>query len=149
MAKKKKKLLSAEEELERKRLAALRLFMIPSCENVEYTLDKILGVLSDKEYQEDMRKAVEFSYSTTYETLQRLLTLGRKVACWDEEKLDCLIKDSIPDFMRVGLDYTLRNTELYKVYSSKVLDVLERTAKKCETKEKSKSSIPTVAKTRP
>lgn len=125
----------AEEELRRKRLAALNLFKFPTSENTEYALSKIAEVMSDKKFQESLRKQVEASFSTTYDMSLRFLTLARTVALLDEEELIRLINDSIPDVMRVGLDFTFRGSELYREFASKIIDVLERTAKTCEEKE--------------
>ena len=139
------KMRKFEKELD-ERIGTLRSLMVPSCENVEYALDKFLGVVYDKEYQDGVKRSVELSYSITYESMQRLLTLGRRIACWDEKKLECLMKDSIPEFMRAGLDFTIKSQELYKEFSSKTLDILERTAKHCEEKSKKMETAPLRAK---
>ncbi|MFW9845872.1 MAG: hypothetical protein ACFFD6_03940 [Candidatus Thorarchaeota archaeon] len=128
-----------EKEFDQKRDEVMRLLRIPSFETVDHVLNEVLGVMSDKKYQDELRRVVEHSYATTYETLSRMLTLGKSLSDWDEEQIDTLIKDSVSDFIRVGLDQTARNVEMYKGFSSKVLDILETKTKDIEKPKPKKS----------
>ncbi|MCZ7381837.1 MAG: hypothetical protein O8C64_09785 [Candidatus Methanoperedens sp.] len=88
-------------------------------------MNKVVGNLSDPDYQEQVTKLAQASANNSLETLQKLIQVSERMSKLDNKGWDSLIDGSINDLMRAYLQFNSDLIVLLQKQSSKTIDILD------------------------
>jgi hypothetical protein len=93
--------------------------------SIQRAMNKVVGTLSDPEYQEQVTKLAQASANNSLETLQKLIQVSERLSKLDNRGWDSLINGSIDDLMRAYLQFNSDLIVLLQKQSSKTIDILD------------------------
>lgn len=93
--------------------------------SVQRALNKVVGTLSDPEYQEQVTKLTQASLKNSVETLQKLIQFSERSSKLDNKGWDSLINGSIDGLMRAYLQFNSDLIVLLQKQSSKTIEILD------------------------
>lgn len=91
-------------------------------------MGRLVDTLSDPKYQEQLRKVMMDSITNSLSTLQRLGQITMNVPKLDSKNLGSLINGSVPELMRVNLQFNSDLMLLMQKHSDRLLQILEDTS---------------------
>jgi hypothetical protein len=93
--------------------------------SIQRAMNKVVGNLSDPDYQEQVTKLAQASANNSLETLQKLIQVSERMSKLDNKGWDSLIDGSINDLMRAYLQFNSDLIVLLQKQSSKTIDILD------------------------
>lgn len=108
-----------------KRDATIPRPMIINQRSIQRAMNKVVGTLSDPDYQEQVTKLAQASANNSLETLQKLIQVSERLSKLDNKGWDSLINGSIDDLMRAYLQFNSDLIVLLQKQSSKTIDILD------------------------
>jgi hypothetical protein len=107
--------------------------------SIQRAINKVVGTISDPEYQEQVTKLTQASAKNSVETLQKLIKFSDRLSRLDNKGWDSLINGSIDDLMLSYLQFNSDLIVLLQKHSGKTLDILDAALPNQEVK---KSRLP-------
>jgi hypothetical protein len=96
--------------------------------SIQRAMGRLVDTLSDPKYQEQLRKVMMDSITNSLSTLQRLGQITMNVPKLDSKNLSSLINGSVPELMRVNLQFNSDLMLLMQKHSDRLLQILEDTS---------------------
>ena len=93
--------------------------------SIQRAMNKVVGNLSNPDYQEQVTKLAQASANNSLETLQKLIQVSERVSKLDNKGWESLIDGSIDDLMRSYLQFNSDLIVLLQKQSSKTIDILD------------------------
>lgn len=93
--------------------------------SIQRAMKKVVGNLSNPDYQEQVTKLAQASANNSLETLQKLIQVSERVSKLDNKGWDSLIDGSIDDLMRAYLQFNSDLIVLLQKQSSKTIAILD------------------------
>ncbi|MCX9025318.1 MAG: hypothetical protein OIN85_04390 [Candidatus Methanoperedens sp.] len=93
--------------------------------SIQRAMNKVVGNLSDPDYQEQVTKLAQASANNSLETLQKLVQVSERMSKLDNKGWDTLIDGSVNDLMRAYLQFNSDLIVLLQKQSSKTIDILD------------------------
>ncbi|MBI2127238.1 MAG: hypothetical protein HYU02_08030 [Thaumarchaeota archaeon] len=115
----------------RKPLSAIsELFPILDPRVIQSTVSNVLNTLNEPEFREEVKKTVELSYTTSLQIMQRFVKLSQDFTSLNREELTEKMNESVPELIKTNLSMAIELLTLNQKYSSMLLDILEKGAKR-------------------
>jgi hypothetical protein len=102
--------------------------------SIQRAMNKVVGNLSDPDYQEQVTKLAQASANNSLETLQKLVQVSERMSKLDNKGWDSLIDGSVNDLMRAYLQFNSDLIVLLQKQSSKTIDILDAALPRKEEK---------------
>jgi hypothetical protein len=111
--------------------------MIPMIDTrvMQETMVDVLESLNEPAFKDDIKKTVELSYTTSLQFAQRLVKLSQALAAGNSNQLSDAIGETLPSMAKATLSMSTELATLNQKYASKMMDALEKGAKKKETRK--------------
>jgi hypothetical protein len=93
--------------------------------SIQRAMNKVVGNLSDPDYQEQVTKLAQASANNSLETLQKLIQVSERMSKLDNKGWDSLIDGSVNDLMRAYLQFNSDLIVLLQKQSSKTIAILD------------------------
>ncbi len=111
----------------------------PDPRSIQRAINKVIGTLSNPEYQEQVTKLTQASVNNSIETLQKMSNFSERLSKLDNKGWDSFINNSIDDLMRAYLQFNSELIVLMQKQSSKTIEILDAAL---PNQEKTKSRPP-------
>jgi hypothetical protein len=113
--------------------------MIPMIDTkvMQETMVDMLESLNGPEFRDDIKKTIDLSYTTSLQVAQRLVRLSQSLTTGNPVQLSEAIRETLPSMAKATLSMSTEAAALNQKYASKMMDVLEKSTKKKETKKRS------------
>jgi hypothetical protein len=93
---------------------------------LQQTVEKMLRTINEPEYREEIKRTVDFSYTTTLEILERLAKLGSELSLMDKDEKSRMLNNIVPGFIKSNISLTIELMGILQKQSAIFLDILER-----------------------
>lgn len=101
------------------------MLITPNPRSIQRAINKVVGTLSDPEYQEQVTKLTQASVKNSLETLQKMSQFSERLSRLDNKGWDSFINNSIDDLMRSYLQFNSDLIVLLQKQSSRTIEILD------------------------